>query len=783
MFGHDAQHTGRSPYVGPAAPALRWRFLTSAAIESSPAIGTDGTIYVGSCDGSVYALYSDGRLRWSYRTGGAVHSSPAIAVDGTVYVGSLDGCVYALWPDGRLRWRYSVGAAVRSSPAIAPDGTLYVGANDGYLYALNPDGGFKWRFCTLVLPPYPEVYSSPAIAPDGTVYIDAGRVYLFAVRPDGSEGWRCLLASRWGYSSPAVAAGGVIWVGSDAGCLHAVQPDGEFLVSCAGNIPYPAYVRSSPAIDASGLVYIGVDSSQAGPPFGPGYLLAVDPRGPDPNEWTQWTYSTGDVVESSPAIDGHGTIFVGCNDGYLYAVRPDGTLAWRYATGGAVKSSPAIGVDGTVYVGSSDGYLYAVGEAPPVPTPTPAEIEVTVTLQYGADGYTGAEDTYLHQYAADTNYCTQDLLRVGYKQQYAPLLRFDLSSIPASATVQQATLQVYARGWGGSDMTINAYRVARDVSLCQATWNRARSREDWGLPGCNDATTDRAATPESSVSTSGISRWYSLDLTDAVQSWINAGASNNGVLLRGAASRSTSLFHLASAQSSDARLRPRLVITFRAVVTPVPTPPATPPAAPSPTPGPSITPAAVVTVTLQNGLDGYRGSQDTHLYQYASDSNSCGQDLLRVGYEQGYAALVRFDLAPIPADATVTQATLQLYARGWGGTNMTINAYRVLRGTDLCQATWNQARNGQNWGLPGCNDTATDRSPMPEDSVVTSGVSQWYSFDLTGLVQDWLDGAPNHGALLRGGLPRSTAMFHLASARSSDPRLRPKLVITYRARQ
>jgi hypothetical protein len=281
------------------------------------------------------------------------------------------------------------------------------------------------------------------------------------------------------------------------------------------------------------------------------------------------------------------------------------------------------------------------------------------------------------------------------------------------------------------------------------------------------------------VSTSGISRWYSFDLTAAAQGWINSGTTNNGVLLRGAGSMSTSLFHLASAQSSDARLRPRLVINYRAVATPVPTPLPTPLVVPSPTPGPTATPAAVVTVTLQDGMDGYRGGEDTYLYQYAADSNYCAHDLLRVGYKQGYAALVRFELSPIPVDALITQARLQLYARGWGGGNMTISAYRVLRGTDLCQATWNQARSGQNWGLPGCNDTAADRSPTPEDNVVTSGVSQWYGFDLTGLVQDWLGGAPNNGVLLRGAMPRSTAMFHLASAQSGDPRLRPKLVITY----
>ena len=54
-------------------------FKLGGSIHSSPAIGTDGTIYVGGgydSDGKVYALNPDGSLKWSYQTGGEVISSP-----------------------------------------------------------------------------------------------------------------------------------------------------------------------------------------------------------------------------------------------------------------------------------------------------------------------------------------------------------------------------------------------------------------------------------------------------------------------------------------------------------------------------------------------------------------------------------------------------------------------------------------------------------------------------------------------------------------------------------
>ena len=44
----------------------------------------------------------------------------------------------------------------------------------------------------------------------------------------------------------------------------------------------------------------------------------------------------------------------------VYALNPNCALTWSYATGSVVYSSPAIGADGTVYVGSIDNKLYAI---------------------------------------------------------------------------------------------------------------------------------------------------------------------------------------------------------------------------------------------------------------------------------------------------------------------------------------------------------------------------------------------------------------------------------------
>ncbi len=49
-----------------------------------------------------YSTLSPGTLKWKYETGYYVFSSPAIGADGTIYVGSWGHYLYAINPDGTL---------------------------------------------------------------------------------------------------------------------------------------------------------------------------------------------------------------------------------------------------------------------------------------------------------------------------------------------------------------------------------------------------------------------------------------------------------------------------------------------------------------------------------------------------------------------------------------------------------------------------------------------------------------------------------------------------------
>ena len=294
-------------FIGAVLPTggKKWEFLTGYFVMSSPAIGSDGTVYVGSYDNKVYALNgATGVKKWEFLTGEYVLSSPAIGSDGTVYVGSWDKKMYALnGATGVKKWEFQTGNRVDSSPAIGSDGTVDVGSWDKKVYALNgATGAKKWEFLT-----EGSVRSSPAIGPEGTVYVGSGDRKVYAL--NGATG-----SKKW-----------------------------EFLtgVSFEG-------VTSSPAIGSDGTVYVGSEDNSV-------YALngATGAK--------KWEFKTGSVVRSSPAIGSDGTVYVGSFDSMLYALNgATGAKKWEFLTGNSVISSPAIGSDGTVYVGSGDGKLYSI---------------------------------------------------------------------------------------------------------------------------------------------------------------------------------------------------------------------------------------------------------------------------------------------------------------------------------------------------------------------------------------------------------------------------------------
>ena len=407
MFHQNPQHTGLSPYAGPSIPSLAWSYQGDR-MSSSPAIGSDGKVYISSFDddsfdGYLYSLNPTASLDWSYKTGDGMVSSPAIGSDGKVYVGSEDYCLYSINSSGTFGWSYQTRDVIESSsPAIDSDGKVYIISGDSSLYSINSNGGLVWSYQS----GYYIGSSSPAIGSDGKVYFGSDAQeqndgYLYSINSSGSLAWSYQNGSDEG-SSPAIGSDGKVYIGSSKsetidgysyyyGYLYSVNSNASLVWSYQSG----GDIFSSPAIGSDGKVYVG-DTR----------LYSINSSGS-----LVWSYQSGGDIFSSPAIGSDGKVYIGSSKtesidesyyyyGYLYSINSNASLDWSYRAANWVGSSPAIGSDGKVYFGSDDTHLYSIQQAsPPI-----LFVPFNIRLGHAVQPPTGVLSIFVDVTVKDTSY-------------------------------------------------------------------------------------------------------------------------------------------------------------------------------------------------------------------------------------------------------------------------------------------------------------------------------------------------------------------------------------------
>ena len=283
--------------VLPDKLAIRWKFKAKDSVEGSAAI-VNGTVFLGSMDGNLYALdLASGQKKWAYKAG-PIKGGPSVHGD-HVFVGDADGifhCVDAA--TGNKRWTFDAGAEVTSGGNFAGETVLF-GSYDENLHCLSKEGKELWK----VNVPGGPVLASPVVA--------SGRTFC-----SGCDSTLHIIDTKTGKEQGAV------------------QLDGQ--------------TGASAAVVGDDL-YIGTMSNQ---------MLAIDLK----KQAIKWKYEAEENPQpffSSPAVTAV-VVVVGCRDKRVHAFnRLTGKHAWEYATKGKVDSSPVIARN-RVYVGSSDGNLYVL---------------------------------------------------------------------------------------------------------------------------------------------------------------------------------------------------------------------------------------------------------------------------------------------------------------------------------------------------------------------------------------------------------------------------------------
>lgn len=341
----DVHNSGCSPLLQHPNPLLgevrlrRWS--TGNGIFSTPVIGADETIYVGSADKNFYAFDPvSGLKRWSFPTGECIDSAGCIAADGTVYFASCDAGLYGLGPTGDERWRLNLFENRRhftpstifwweGNVVLGPNGLLYAGNDDFNFYAIEPGKGVRWAYLTGL-----HIWSAPAFGDDGSVYFFSFDCHGYKLERETGRVLWSVNTGNFVVSSPALGCDGTVFFGSfDA---HVYALDGA-TGALRWRTPTAGPIYASPAIAEDGCVYIGSSD---------GRLYALDGA----SGRVRWSFYTGDAVRASASIgpDPEGRapylVYFGSGNGVLYAVDPDGARRWSLSTAaeGAELDSPNI---------------------------------------------------------------------------------------------------------------------------------------------------------------------------------------------------------------------------------------------------------------------------------------------------------------------------------------------------------------------------------------------------------------------------------------------------------
>lgn len=168
---------------------LIWRTEDlGGAIVGTPALSSNGTLYVGTFGSEMLALNSqNGKVIWRFPTDGWVWAGPALHED-RIYFGDLNGNFYAVdVGSGRQVWKVGfdqLDGPISGSPLVF-ENTIYFTTQSGSLYMTDLEGKVR--------PPVTiggKLYSAPVESGDMILVtpIETDNL-LVALSPNGAQMW------------------------------------------------------------------------------------------------------------------------------------------------------------------------------------------------------------------------------------------------------------------------------------------------------------------------------------------------------------------------------------------------------------------------------------------------------------------------------------------------------------------------------------------------------------------------------------------------------------------
>jgi len=394
----------------------------------------------------------------------------------------------------------------------------------------------------------------------------------------------------------------------------------------------------------------------------------------------------------------------------------------------------------------------------------------TVVISPTADAFLGIDATNYGSAATLNVYTWPDK-----KIANAIVLKFDLASIPAGATISSAALNLNltkSDATGDPTYTVTVHKIVnKNPDLTRATGYTYNGANAWTPNTCcyNNiplAQADIGAPVDTKAvdKTPGFKQW---DVTSLVQGWLSTPSTNFGLLVNSDPSKLRDRYRtFSSSEDPVAGNRPYLTVVY---------------AAPAPAPTPSEH-SAVLSPTGDTylGIDANNYATGTTLNVYTWPNDTIAN-----------AIVMKFDVGGIPTGSTISSATLRLNLVESDATadpTYTVTAHKILnRNVDPARATGYTYDGVNGWTANTCCRNhiplaqADISAPVDTKSIdKTPGFKAW---DVTSVVQGWLTTpSTNFGLLLNSDPSRLRDRYRFFSSKE-DPVVdhRPSLTVVYTA--